>query len=113
MSVYFQLFINNLSNYKVDQLPSEYMYLCSKCQNTSMRAGGSGEANDIELNCQTREVKTWICHQSNLWHMSLLSDVTQTVTADSMMCQGMPKITVTEHLEYSCSQYPESTNFCP
>lgn len=78
-----------------------------------MCAGGSGEANGIELICRTREAKTCMCHQSNFWHMDLPLDAAQIATADSMMYRGMPKITVTEHLEYSCSQYPESTNFCP
>lgn len=112
MSVYFQLFINNLSSCKVDQLPSKYIYsFVQSAKWLAMCAGGSGETNDIELKCQTREVKTCICHQSNFWHMNLPLDAAQTATADSVTCQGTPKITVTEHLEYSCSQYPESTNF--
>lgn len=55
----------------------------------------SGEANDTEFKCQTKEVRTCICHQSNFQRMNLPLDDAETVTADSMTCQGMPKITVT------------------
>lgn len=61
----------------------------------AMYAGISGEANDTEFKCQTKEARTCICHQSNFQHMNLPLDDAQTVTADSMTCQGMPKITVT------------------
>lgn len=80
----------------------------------AMYAGeASGEANDTEFKCQTKEVKTCICHQSNFQHMNLPLADAQTVTAHSITCQGMPKITVTEHFKYFCSQYSESNNFCP
>lgn len=71
-------------------------FVCSISKLLAMYAGAaSGEANDTEFKCLTKEVKTCIFHQSNFQHMNLPLDDAQTVTADSMTCQGMPKITVT------------------
>jgi len=51
-----------------------------------MCVGGSGEVNDTEFKCQTKEVNTCICHQSDFWHMDLPPDAAQNATADSVMC---------------------------
>lgn len=73
-----------------------FFFVVQKAKLFAVYAGeASGEANDTEFKFQTKDVKTCICHQSNFQHMNLSLVDAQTVTADSMTCQGMPKITVT------------------